>query len=308
MAYQFKVESLLLNEYEVVKDIVEGNGEHITLYSSYVPRLVNRLERYFKMVDKSEDMLDNIVRVLDKYDLVYSQQVVIDTLEKSKEHDFKPLRQIDTDINIYKEEVEQINKLKNHGAKQLAFALLVVSKLRNVRFADPTIHLVNIIDVQRLCGKNRVKEDVYFLLHELVKEEMVTVPLIEDRLTINFTKYEGEVSYVLSNTDILNVSDVFNKVIGEYRDESQKCILEVSLVDTYYAVHSSLAEAVKVHNEQRSKNVAKSSVSGCINYNRASAGDSAFIMWDWDNREDEAFINDVCKFVRTTFQKEFHKS
>lgn len=305
MSYELKANDLLLNEFEVVKEIAEGQSELVSLYSSYVPRLVNRLERYFKMINKDGDMLDNIVEVLDKYNLVYAKSVVVDTLEKSKSHDFRPLRQNEEQIKIFKKEIEQIKQLEKHGAKQLAFALLVTSKVRTVRYADPSIYLANAMDIQRLCGKMRKKEETYFLLHDLAKAEMVTVPLIEDKLTVNFTRYEGEVEYTLTNTEVLDLLSVFNNVVGEYRSDKQKCILEISLVEDYHEVHNSINTAVEVHNQRYNKRVDKSAISKCSTFERMSAGDSAFIEWDWQDREEEEYIKQVCDFVRKFMKSRF---
>lgn len=305
MSYELKASDILLNEFEVIKEIAVGQSELVSLYSSYVPKLVNRLERYFKMINQDGDMLDNIIEVLDRYNLVYAKSVVIDTLENSKNHDFKPLRQNEEQIKIYKEEIEQIQKLEQHGAKQLAFALLVTSKVRTIRYADPSIYLANVMDIQRFCGKLRKKEETYFLLHDLVKAEMVTVPLIEEKLTVNFRRYEGEVEYTLTNTEVLDLLSVFNKVIGEYRSEQQKCILEISLVEDYHEVHSSIGATVEVHNKRYKKKVDKSAISKCSTFERMSAGDSAFIEWDWNDRDDEEYIKQVCAFVRKFMKSRF---
>lgn len=301
MSYELKANDLLLNEFEVIKDIVEGQSELVSLYSSYVPRLVNRLERYFKMVQKDGEMLDNIVEVLAKYKLVYAKSVVVDTLEKSKSHDFKPLRQNEEQIKIYKEEIEQIKQLEQHGAKQLAFALLVTSKVRTVRYADPTIYLANIMDIQRLCGKLRKKEETYFLLHDLAKAEMVTVPLIEDKLTVNFTRYEGEVEYTLTNTDVLDLLSVFNKVLGEYRREQQKYILEISLDNDYHAIHESQNEASRV------SKVPSCSIRQVIKLNRMSAGGRTFVELDVEDINNVEYIGKICNFMRTCVKQNYRK-
>jgi len=293
-----KITDLLINEFDVLKEIVNGESELVSLYSGYVPRLVNRLERYFIMINKEGEMFDNIVEVLDKYNLVYSKSVVIDTLKKSEEHDFKPLRQNPDQIKLYKEEIEKIQQLQSHGAKQLAFALLITSKVKATHTDEPVIYLANIIDIQRFCGKYRVKEETYFDLHELVKEEMVTVPLVGNKMTVDFTRYDGEVVYQLGNTDVLDLLSLFNKLVGEYRSEQQKCILEVSLVEDYHEVHTSIADTVKVHNERYHKRVDKGAVSKCTTLERLSAGDSVFIEWDWNERDDEEFIKEVCLFIR----------
>ncbi|WVR22060.1 MAG: hypothetical protein [Malazfec virus 1] len=307
MAYQFKISDLLLNEFAVVKEIAEGNSELVSLYSSYVPRLVNRLERYFIMINRKDNMLEDICTVLDKYSLVYSKSVVVDTLEKSKDHDFKPLRQIDCEVHIYKGEVEQIKKLQKYGARQLAFALLVISKLRNIRYADPTIHLYNIIDIDRLVAKAKSKEEVYSDLHEIVNSGMVTVPLIEDRLTINFTQYEGEGAYELKNEDIFNLKKLFSDLVGEYRAESQKTVLEISLVEDYHEVHNSIAETVEKHNKRYKKKVDKQNVSRCLQLERMSAGDSVFIEIDFEDKEDTEYIARICSFVRYEMKKHFRR-
>lgn len=298
MAYQFKVCDLLLNEFAVVKEVEKGDSELVSLYSSYVPRLVNRLERYYKMINRQDNMLEDICKVLDGYDLVYSKSVVIDTLEKSKNHDFKPLRQIDCEVKIYKEEVEGIKKLANHSTRQLIFALLLVSKLRTVRYADPTIHLCNVIDIQRLCSKNRAKQEVYLCLHELVQRDMVTIPLIEDRMTINLTKYEGEVEYTLKNTDVLDLTTLFNNLIGEYRAENQMTILEISLVEDYHEVHNSMKDTVTKHNKRCTKRISEQSIKTCLAKKSMSTGNSAFIELNEDEATDEDYLKRLCDFFR----------
>lgn len=297
MAYQFKASDLILNEFEIVKDIVEGEGQHIDLYSTYVPRLVNRLERYYQMTNLQDDLLENILKVLDKYNLVYSTKVVIDTLDKSKTHDFTPLRQVDVEVKIYKEEVEAIKKIEKFATRQLMFALLVVSKLRTVRYADPTIHLNNIIDVSRLCGKAKVKQEVYFCLHELVQKELVTVPLIENKLTVK-TQCEGEVEYVLENTDVLDLTTLFNNLIGEYRVENQMTILEISLVENYYEIHNSMDETIRKHNDRCEKKIGEQSVKSCLAKKSMSTGNSAFIELNEDQVTDEEYIKRLCDFFR----------
>lgn len=298
MAYQFKASNLILNEFDIVKDIVEGEGQHIDLYSTYIPRLVNRLERYYQMINLQGNLLENIVKVLDKYNLVYSTKVIMDTLDKSKTHDFIPLRQIDAEVKIYKEEVEAIKKIEKFATRQLMFALLVVSKLRTVRYADPTIHLCNVIDVSRLCGKAKVKQEVYFCLHELVQKELVTVPLIENTLTVNLTRCEGEVEYVLENTDVLDLTTLFNNLIGEYRAENQMTILEISLVENYHEVHNSMDETIRKHNERSEKRIGEKSVKSCLAKNSMSTGNSAFIQLDEDEVTDEEYIKRLCDFFR----------
>lgn len=301
MSYELKASDILLNEFEVIKEIAVGQSELVSLYSSYVPKLVNRLERYFKMINQDGDMLDNIIEVLDRYNLVYAKSVVIDTLENSKNHDFKPLRQNEEQIKIYKEEIEQIQKLEQHGAKQLAFALLVVSKVRTIRYADPSIYLANVMDIQRFCGKLRKKEETYFLLHDLVKAEMVTVPLIEEKLTVNFRRYEGEVEYVLSNTEVLDLLSVFNKVFGEYRSEQQKYILEIALDGDYHAIHESQNEASRI------SKVPVCSIREVVKLNRMSAGGRTFVELSVDDINDTEYINKICDFMRGCVKKHFRK-
>ncbi len=234
MAYPLKVDKLLLNEYVIIDGIVKGEttDEALERYSNFIPRFVNRLHRYFTQHGHSEDeIIELIVGVLDQYELVYSVNVVKDTLEKMKDFEFKPLRRHEEVVKYYKSEIDLICQIDNYAVRQLAFALLTVSKLRMIRFADPTIMAIQVVDVSRLVKGGKVKDEIYFMLHELVKRQMVTVPLLDDKITVNFTQHEGEVVYELGNTEIFKLLPTFNKLCGEYVEPSSRKVLEISLVE-----------------------------------------------------------------------------
>ncbi len=330
----------VLDQYE------ETTDEALERYSNFIPRFVNRLHRYFTQHGHTEDeMIELIVNVLDQYELVYSVNVVKDTLDKMKDFDFKPLRrheevvkyykgeidlicQIDNYavrqlafalltvskfkplrrheevVKYYKGEIDLICQIDNYAVRQLAFALLTVSKLRMIRFADPTIMAVQVVDVSRLVKGGKVKDEIYFMLHELVKREMVTVPLLDDKITINFTQHEGEVVYELGNTEIFKLLPTFNKLCGEYVEPSSRKVLEISLVEDYHAIHPSIAQATKSHNERGGK-VDKSAITKCIGKKRASADNCLWIELEGEITED--YISKLVKFGREVYRKQFTK-
>lgn len=307
MAYPLKVDKLLLNEYVVINGIVKGEttDEALERYSNFIPRFVNRLHRYFTQHGHKEDeMIELIVGVLDKYELVYSVSVVKDTLEKMKDFEFKPLRRHEEVVKYYKGEIDLICQIDNFGARQLAFGLLTVSKLRMIRFADPTIMAVQVVDVFRLVKGGKVKDEIYFMLHELVKRKMVTVPLFEDKITVNFTQHEGEVVYELGNTEIFKLLPTFNKLCGVYVEPSSRKVLEISLVKDYHAIHPSIAQATKSHNE-RGGQVDKSAITKCIGKKRASADNCLWIELEGEITEE--YISKLVKFGREVYRKQFTK-
>ena len=262
MAYPLKVDKLLLNEYVVINGIVKGEttDEALERYSNFIPRFVNRLHRYFTQHGHKEDeMIELIVGVLDKYELVYSVSVVKDTLEKMKDFEFKPLRR--------HEEVQ-------------------------------------VVDVFRLVKSGKVKDEIYFMLHELVKRQMVTVPLLDDKITVNFTQHEGEVVYELGNTEVFKLLPTFNKLCGEYVEPSSRKVLEISLVEDYHTIHPSIAQATKSHNERGGK-VDKSAITRCIGKKRASADNCIWLELEGEITEE--YISKLVKFGREVYRKQFTK-
>ena len=262
MAYPLKVDKLLLNEYVIINGIVKGEttDEALERYSNFIPRFVNRLHRYFTQHGHKEDeMIELIVGVLDKYELVYSVSVVKDTLEKMKDFEFKPLRR--------HEEVQ-------------------------------------VVDVFRLVKSGKVKDEIYFMLHELVKRQMVTVPLLDDKITVNFTQHEGEVVYELGNTEVFKLLPTFNKLCGEYVEPSSRKVLEISLVEDYHTIHPSIAQATKSHNERGGK-VDKSAITRCIGKKRASADNCIWLELEGEITEE--YISKLVKFGREVYRKQFTK-
>lgn len=291
--------SLILNEYEVVKAVVEGNSDLVSLYSGYIPRLVNRLERYFIMTNQKDNMLDNICNILDNYCIAYSTKVVSDTLSKC--HEFKPLRQLNCDVKIYKTELEAINQLEKRATKQLAFALLVVSKLKNARYGNPTIPLGNVADVQRLTkASKKTKEKTYFELHTLVQQQLVTVPIVGEDLTVDFAQYEGEVAYVLNNTDILKLNLLFDNLFGKYEAEC-KPVLMIDLNSDVQQVFDSIGDV------ERAMNVQSSTVGRCNKLKDRFCANKrySFILLAEDEVDDEEYIGQVCNFMREYVKPNF---
>lgn len=301
---------LTFNEYEIIEGLINNPSEQqekgiVEYYcgdTNY--RLINRVDRYLlgNGIGNVEERVERIAQVLDKYNMFYTENHIRGQIQ---DKGYTPLRQTEDRIKYYKSEIDLIMSLGEHsrGLQQLAFAILTYTKYNLNKFGNAKIlnNIDTITSLYRVSGARNVEnEKTYFLVHELVKRELIVVPIslksFDDMIEVNFVEQDenAEVMYELTNTDPFKLNVVFEILFGGLK----KPILEVSLVDDYHCVHLSITEAVEVHNKRHKKKVDKGSVVRCASLERTSAGDSAFIEWSLQDKDDEEYIKQVCDFVR----------
>lgn len=301
---------LTFNEVEIIEGLINNPSEQqekgiLEYYcgdTNY--RLINRVDRYLlgKGISNVEERVKSIAQVLDKYNMFYTTDHIKNQIQ---DKGYTPLKQTEDRIKYYKSEIDLIMSLAEHsrGLQQLAFAILTytkynINKYGNAKILNNNNHikeLYNMLDFGR-----KADEPIFFLVHELVKRDLIVVPIslksFDDMIEVNFVEEDGnaEVVYELENTDPFKLNVVFDALFGG----AKKPILEISLVDEYHCVHSSINETVEVHNKRHKKRVDKTSVTRCATLERFSAGDSAFIEWTLQDKDDEGYIKQVCDFVR----------
>lgn len=310
-----KLHELVYNEMKVVEGLINNPSAQqekgVLDYYCVNYRLIDRVNRYLLMqgISNLEERIEFITKILDKYNVLYNHDFI---LKQIGDKQYRPLRESDNKIKYYKSEIDLIKSLGDWKLQKFAFAILTYAKHNlNVHGHTDILNSDDLfVDLYRLCDAGNItKNNIYFLLHELVKRDLVVIPIslksFDNKAEVNYVEDDenAEVVYELGNTDIFKLSEVFEKLLGEYRSEQQKCILEVSLVEDFHCVYSSVVETVREHNNRYKKKVDKTSVTRCASLERMSAGDSAFINWEWEDREDEEYINKVCNFVRTTMKR-----
>lgn len=306
---------LVYNEYKVVEGLINNPSTQqekgVLDYYCVNYRLIDRVNRYLLQegISNLEERIEFITKVLDKYNVMYSREFI---LKQIGDKQYKALRQSEDRIKYYQSEIDLIKSLGDWKLQKFAFAILTYAKYNlNVHGHTDILNSDDLfVDLYNLGGAGNItKNNIYFLIHELVKRDLVVIPLslmtFDDKAEVNYVEEdeEAEVVYELGNTDIFKLSEVFEKIFGAYRSEQQKCILEVSLVEDFHCVYSSVVETVREHNNRYKKKVDKTSVTRCANLKRASAGDSVFIEWEWEDREDEEYIKQVCNFVRKVMKR-----
>lgn len=314
-----EMHKLVMNEYELVDGLVNNPLDSqlkgiIDYYCGKInSRLIDRVNRYLLMngVTNEEERIKLISEQLDKYNMLYNRQVI----EKQLQHDFVPLRKSDERIKYYQSEIDIINSLGSWKLKKFAFAILTFAKyeliVRNeAKLLNDYDHMA---DLYNLCEPGGIsREKMYLLLHELVKRDLIRIPISLDKYEKIEVKYvsigDEDVVYELANDGIFKMGEVFERIFGEFRHEVQKTILEISLVEDFHAVHSSIGEAVRHHNRRTGNKLEKGHVSRCIAFSSISAGNSAFIEIDFDDKDDVEYIKRICNFVRFQIKPNYTKA
>lgn len=312
---------LTYDEYTIIEGLINNPSEQqekgiLEYYcgdTNY--RLINRVDRYLlgQGIGNVEERVERIAEVLDKYNMFYTDNHIRNQI---KDKGYVPLRQTEDRIKYYKSEIDLTMSLAEHsrGLQQLAFAILTYTKYNINKYGNAKIlnNIDTITSLYRVSGAGSTSnEKVFFLVHELVKRDLIVVPIslksFDDMIEVNFVEEDenAEVVYELTNTDAFKLGEVFDSLFGEYK--SKKPILEISLIDDYYCVHPTIAETVEVHNKRHKKKVDKTSVTRCATLERTSAGDSAFIEWNWEDKDDEEYIEQVITFVRKVMKPRANK-
>lgn len=317
-----KMHNLVYNELEVIEGLINNPSTEqvkgvLDYYCGNVSyRLIGRVDRYLlgQGISNLDERVKFISQVLDKYDMMYNRDYITKQISDKQ---YIPLKQSDDRIKYYRSEIDLIKSLGEWRLQKFAFSILTYAKHNQIVHGHTDILNDDdtFVDLYNLSGAgDTTKENIYFLIHELVKRDLLVVPIslksFDDMVEVNYVEQdeESEVVYELGNTDIFKLSEVFESIFGEYRSVHQRCVLEVSLVEDFHCVYGSVVETVEEHNKRYAKKkVDKTSVSRCCSFERANAGDSAFIEWDWNDREDEEYIKQVCDFVRGTMKKSMRK-
>ena len=314
-----EMHKLVMDEYELVEGIINNPLDSqlkgmVDYYCGKInSRLIDRANRYYLMngVTNEEERIKLISEQLDKYGMLYNRQVI----EKQLQHNFVPLRKSDERIKYYQSEIDAINSLgNNQKIRKFAFAILTYAKHQSIVYGEAKILNDDdlMVDLYNLCEPGEISKDkIYLLVHELVKRDLLHIPISLDkyeRIEVNYVSNgEEEVVYELANDDIFKMGEVFERIFGQFRAENQKTILEISLVEDYHKVYNSLAEAVRDHNERTGGKLEKGNVSRCTEFRRMSVEDCSFVEIDWEDRENEEYINRICNFVRTLLKANYRK-
>lgn len=314
---------LTYDEYTIIEGLVNNPSEQqekgiLEYYcgdTNY--RLINRVDRYFmgQGIGNIEERVKGIAQVLDKYDMIYNKESIKSQIQ---DKGYIPLKQTEDRIKYYKSEIDLIVSLGEHSRwlQQLAFAILTYTKHNLNKFGNTKIlnNDGHIKDLYNMLGVGRRNDEpIFFLVHELVKRDLIVVPIslkaFDDMIEVNYVEQDenAEVVYELENTDAFKLGEVFDSLFGDCHQLKQKPILEISLIDDYHCVHLSITDTVEAHNKRHKKKVDKTSVTRCATLERTSAGDSAFIEWRWEDREDEEYIEQVIAFVRNVMKPRANK-
>lgn len=306
---------LTFNEYEIIEGLVNNPSEQqekgiLEYYCGQTNyRLINRVDRYLleNGIGNIEERVERIAEVLDKYNMFHTENHIRNQIQ---DNEYVSLHKSKDRIRYYKSEIELIKALSEHsiGLQRFAFAILTYAKYSLNKHGSAKLlnNVDTITSLHHISGaKAMTNENVFFLVHELVKRDMIVVPIslksFDDMIEVNFIEEDenAEVVYELANTDAFKLDEVFNKIIGGLK----KAVLEISLVEDYHEVHNSITEAVKTHNQRCKKRVTNTTVGQCARMERMSAGDSVFLEWELKDKEDEEYIEQVCVFVRTKMKR-----
>ena len=309
----------VMDEYELVEGIINNPLDSqlkgvVDYYCGKInTRLIDRVNRYLLMngVTNEEERIKLISEQLDKYGMLYNRQVI----EKQLQHNFVPLRKSDERIKYYQSEIDAINSLgNNQKIRKFAFAILTYAKHQSIVYGEAKILNDDdlMVDLYRLCeAGDLTKEDIYLLVYELVKRDLLHIPISLDKYEKIEVKYvsndEEEVVYDLANDDIFKMGEVFERIFGQFRAENQKTILEISLVEDYHATHASIGEAVKSHNQRTGAKINKGNVSRCTEFRTLATNNCAFVEIDFEDRKNTEYINRICNFIRNTMKPNYRR-
>ncbi|WP_252225014.1 MULTISPECIES: hypothetical protein [unclassified Clostridium] len=196
---------LIVNEKEVCekalyKKIIDKKPMKVIrlIIKKYLSEGLSKEEIYIKV----SDFLEEIYK--DKFNKSYWKKVVdgaIGTVSKYNNYNLVDIEKIE----IYKEELENIEALNDIKLEKLAFILLVYAKINKIinPLSDGRINIkLSCIFKESILSVNKEK----ILLHKLVELKYLLTNTTCDSTTIkiNYMKNDGDVSLIVENLKDLN--------------------------------------------------------------------------------------------------------
>lgn len=165
---------LVLNESEIVKNTLEGSIDLPSKPFKVIRMIIKKM-----IIDNNteEEIIKNMNEFLsdkygENYNKVYWNKTIKSTITSLKKNEINKMIDIDK-IEIYKEELEKIESLKDIKLEKLAFTILVYTKINNI--INPCINNRINIPLTNLIKESFIKrdEESKILLNKLYRLEYI---------------------------------------------------------------------------------------------------------------------------------------
>lgn len=227
---QLKLNTLILNEKQVIREIVQGKREVPDYY--YTQLLIKKLCSFFiqeGIVDVVDEVANTLKTLGYEFSLKALQHEVKNTIQTDKGYGLMDLKE---PIKIYQSEIEIINQLDKEQTQRIAFSILLLTKIKNAK-AKPEkrnncTYYIPCAYLQYAGVAHNAKTQA---LHELYKAGIVDVPLRSYGFYCPIVATEGTVVYEITD-GFESSKQHFEKV---FDTDTNKVILEIETnIDEHY--------------------------------------------------------------------------
>lgn len=218
----------MVNELEYVENLITNNK-----LSTKVNFDIRLLAVYFygQGFIQKEELVNEISNVIDtclgKKNVweVQIKKAVDSHLARVKDSGYTPLKNI-TSIEVYEEELEVIQSLKDKKKEKMLFAILVYLKLTNTNYLPHEL----IKEVRTISGIKRItvasaQDIIREILSEEYNGEQILSKVNSQKVAIvyNFKKEEGKVAFIIKDFSDEGIPLYYDRYCGEKVKECIEC-------------------------------------------------------------------------------------
>lgn len=218
----------MVNELEYVENLITNKK-----LSTKVNFDIRLLAVYFygQGFIQKEELVNEISNVIDtclgKKNVweVQIKKAVDSHLARVKDSGYAPLKNI-TSIEVYEEELEVIQSLKDKKKEKMLFAILVYLKLTNTNYLPHEL----IKEVRTISGIKRItvasaQDIIREILSEEYNGEQILSKVNSQKVAIvyNFKKEEGKVAFIIKDFSDEGIPLYYDRYCGEKVKECIEC-------------------------------------------------------------------------------------
>ena len=280
-----RVSSLVLNEVQEVQEAIKS--KQIPLFWN-VFQFLYRFTMYYRDLGYNKtEIVGMAVEWLIDAKIDYEIDAVVELIESvpsQNDKKYRVLRELSTNITIYKEEIKVIKSVESRQAQRMYFSMLMVCKVQeNKGSKNPNYIYADLGDVCRLgqmdaCKLNGALIELGF------KHKVIKSPLDGNYVTIE--KMGGKkIAHEIQNFNPLKIKDYFIELFGAYEPETKPVIALDYWGDEEPKRYDSVSDCA------RDLGVTPSDISRCTQrlwQKKGSLSAKDYMFIDASKREDES--------------------